>query len=101
MRMIVQVSIPHEEFNEAVRDGTVEAKMQGILEAAKPEAVYFTEYFGQRSAVLIVDLKDPSEVPKYAEPWFLTFNADVEFHIVMSPEDLSRAGLAGLGKKWA
>lgn len=30
-----------------------------------------------------------------------TFNAEVEFHIVMSPEDLERAGLDELGKKWS
>lgn len=101
MRMILQVSIPHEEFNEAVRDGTVGEKIKRILEATKPEAVYFTEYYGQRGAILIVDLPDPAKVPAFAEPWFLTFNADVEFHIVMSPEDLAKAGLDALGKKWS
>ena len=50
---------------------------------------------------MIVDLKDPSEIPGFAEPWFLTFNADVEFHAVMSPDDLKRAGLDALGKKWS
>ncbi len=35
-----------------------------------------------------------------AEPWFLTFNAKVEFRIAMTPEDLSRASLDTLGKKW-
>jgi len=50
---------------------------------------------------MIMDAKDPSEVPTYAEPRFLLFNADAEFHIVMTPEDLARAGLDALGKKWA
>ncbi len=50
---------------------------------------------------MIVDVADPSKVPALAEPWFLSFNADVTFHIVMSPEDLGRAGLDALGKKWA
>lgn len=27
--------------------------------------------------------------------------ADVEFHVVMTPDDLKRAGLETLGKKWA
>jgi hypothetical protein len=100
MRMLVHVKIPHESFNKAVRNGTVGKTMQRILDEIKPEAVYFTEYYGQRSAIMIVDLADPSKVPGIAEPWFLSFNADVEFHIVMSPEDLSRAGLDALGKKW-
>ena len=50
---------------------------------------------------MVVDLKDPSQVPALAEPWFLLFNADVEFHVAMTPEDLGRAGLDALGKKWA
>jgi hypothetical protein len=101
MRMLLHVKVPHKEFNAAVRDGTAGRKMQRILEDTKPEAVYFTEYHGQRGAILIVNVADPSKVPSLAEPWFLTFNADVEFHIVMTPEDLGRAGLDELGKKWA
>ena len=75
--------------------------MNRILEEAKAEAVYFTEYDGQRSAIMIIDLADPSKVPTFAEPWFLAFNADVEFHVVMTPDDLGRAGLDALGKKWS
>ena len=101
MRMLLQVKIPHEAFNAAVRDGSAGGRMKQILEETKPEAVYFTEYDGQRGAIMIINLNDPSEVPKFAEPWFLSFKADVQFHIVMSPEDLARAGLEKLGKKWA
>ena len=72
-----------------------------FLEAIKPEAAYFTEQNGQRGAVLIVDLPDPSKIPALAEPWFLTFEADVEFRVVMSPDDLKRAGLDELGKQWS
>jgi hypothetical protein len=72
-----------------------------ILEETKPEAVYFTEYDGRRGAVMIVDVADPSKIPAFAEPWFLTFNADVQFHAVMTPDDLKRAGLEALGTKWA
>ena len=101
MRMLLKVKFPHEEFNQAVRDGSVGSKMRRILEDIKPEAVYFTGQNGQRGAILIIDLIDPSRVPALAEPWFLTFNADVEFHIVMTPEDLQKAGLEELGKKWS
>ncbi len=101
MKMLVQVRIPHAGFNEAVKDGSVGETVKRILEDTKPEAVYFTEYNGERGAVMIVDLADASEIPRYAEPWFLSFDADVEFHVVMTPEDLGRAGLDALGKKWA
>ncbi len=101
MRMLLNVKIPHKGFNQAVKDGTVGQKVRRILEVTKPEAVYFTEQNGQRGAILMVDLPDPSKVPAFAEPWFLAFNADVEFHIVMTPDDLQRAGLEELGKKWS
>ncbi len=84
-----------------MKDGTAGSTLSRILEAIKPEAVYFTEQNGQRGAVLIVDLPDPSKIAALAEPWFLTFEADVEFRVVMSPEDLQRAGLDELGKKWS
>jgi hypothetical protein len=31
----------------------------------------------------------------------LLFNADVEFHAVMTPDELGRAGVDALGKKWS
>jgi hypothetical protein len=101
MRLMLNVKIPHQQFNAAVKDGTAGSKLNAILEAIKPEAVYFTEQNGHRGAVLIVDLPDPSRIPALAEPWFLTFQADVEFRIAMSAEDLKKAGLDELGKKWS
>jgi hypothetical protein len=101
MRMLLNVKIPHEEFNKAVKDGSVGNKIRRILEDTNPEAVYFTEQNGQRGAILIIDLADPSQVPAFAEPWFLTFNADVKFQVVMTPEDLQKSGLEEIGKKWS
>lgn len=101
MRMLLDVKIPHETFNAAVRDGSAGEKLKRILEATKPEAVYFTERDGHRGGILIVNLDDPSKIPTLVEPWFLTFNADVQIRVAMTPEDLARAGLDALGKKWA
>jgi hypothetical protein len=101
MRMIMHVYLPVDVFNTAVRDGSAGAKMERILAKQKPEAVYFTEYHGQRSGILVVDLKAASEIPAYAEPWFLTFNAKVEFHPTMIPQDLAASGLDVLGKEWS
>jgi hypothetical protein len=101
MRMLLNVKFCTETFNEAVRDGSVGQKMRRLLEDMKPEAVYFTEQDGKRSAIMIVEVAEPSRVPVLAEPWFLTFNAEVAFRIVMSPDDLQKAGLEDLGKKWS
>jgi hypothetical protein len=100
MRILLTIRLPHETFNAAVKDGSAGAKTAAILDELKPQAVYFTEMNGRRTVVMIVELEKPSMVPALAEPWFLTFNADVEFHVVMSPEDLQEAGLAALGKRW-
>ncbi len=101
MHVLIHVKIPHEPFNTLVRNGTAGDKLKQILEDLRPETVYFTENNGQRGSIMAVEIKDSSEIPKYAEPWFLTFNADVEFHVAMTPEELGKGGLDELGKKWA
>ena len=101
MRVLLHVKLPHEPFNSLVKAGTASAKMQRILQEQKPEAAYFTEYEGRRGGILIINVDNPSQVPFFAEPWFITFNADCEFHIVMTGEDLAKAGLDELGKKWS
>ena len=100
MKILLKIRLDHETFNAAVKDGSAGTKTTAILDETKPEAVYFTEMNGGRTIIMIADLKSPSMVPALAEPWFLTFNADVEFHVVMSPEDLQLAGLDKLGEKW-
>ncbi|MGD0345865.1 MAG: panthothenate synthetase [Terracidiphilus sp.] len=98
--MMMLVQFPIEPFNTAVRNGTAGPTMKKILDDAKPEAAYFGERDGKRGGVLIVDVSKPSDVPRLAEPWFLSFNAEVEFRVVMTPEDLAQADLNALGKKW-
>ncbi|MGH6802905.1 MAG: hypothetical protein ACREC3_06000 [Methyloceanibacter sp.] len=101
MKMLLNVLFPHEPFNALVRSGEVGNIMKRILDDLKPEAVYFTEQGGKRSAILVIEVANPSEVPKFAEPFFLNFNANCRLGIVMSPDDLKNAGLEALGKKWA
>ena len=38
MRMLLNVKLPHQPFNAAVKDGSVGSKLSWILEAIKPEA---------------------------------------------------------------
>lgn len=100
MRMLLSVSLPPEPFNTAVRNGTAGATLRKILEDLKPEATYFTEQDGRRGAILVVQVDNPSRIPALAEPWFLHFQAECRLRIAMTPEDLEKAGLAELGKKW-
>ena len=101
MRMLMIVTVPHHKFNAAVKDGSVGAKMGKILDAIKSESVHFTSICGKRTAIMVVDLLDASKIPALAEPWFLTFDADVQIYPVMTPDDLKRGGLDELGKKWS
>lgn len=101
MKMLVHVKFPHEGFNARVKDGSAGKRIGDILAELKPEATYFTEQGGHRGAILIIEVAEPSRVPAIAEPWFLSFGASCEFRIVMTPEELGKAGLDTLGKKWA
>lgn len=101
MRFVVHISLPVEKFNAALRDGTAAKKIARILEDMKPEAAYFTSTNGKRGGFLIVNVSHAAEIPRLAEPWFLTFDAAVEFMPAMLPEDLQKAGLEDLSKKWA
>jgi hypothetical protein len=101
MKMLLTVEIPHEPFNSLVRSGKAGEIIGRILETIKPEAVYFTEQDGMRCGIFLINVQNPSEVPAFAEPFFLNFQANCKFRIVMSPEDLQQAGLEELGKQWS
>jgi hypothetical protein len=91
MRCLVKVSIPVERGNAAIADGSLPRTIESILNEVKPEAAYFAEENGKRTGFIVIDLKDPSQIPAVAEPWFLAFNAQVEFHPAMNLEDLKKS----------
>ena len=94
MRVLLKVEFPVEAGNAAIKAGSLAKTVQSILEEQKPEAAYFLASNGMRAGLLIIDLKDPSQIPALAEPWFLAFNATVELQPVMTPADLAKAGPA-------
>lgn len=95
MRMLLRVSIPAETGNAAARAGTLGSTLERILADLKPEAAYFfADDEGQRSASIVFDMKDTSEIPAIAEPWFLAFNAKLSFRPVMNAQDLAKGAPA-------
>lgn len=94
MRILLKVSIPVEVGNATMKNGSLPKTIQSILEEQKPEAVYFSEERGKRTAFIVISMQDPSQIPAVAEPWFLAFNAEVEFHPAMTPDDLMKAAPA-------
>jgi hypothetical protein len=92
MRMLLKVSIDVQSGNAAARNGTLGSTIKSILDDLKPEAAYFTEDNGERTGYIFFDLKESSQIPAVAEPWFLAFNAKVYFRPSMNLADLAQAG---------
>jgi hypothetical protein len=91
MRCLLKVSIPVGTGNAAISDGSLPRTIESILADLRPEAAYFAEDDGKRTGFIFFDLKDAAQIPAVAEPWFLAFDAHIEFHPAMNLDDLKKA----------
>lgn len=91
MRCLIKVSMPTDIANERIADGSLSRTIESILSDLKPEAAYFAEDQGLRTGYIFCNLQKESDIPALAEPWFLAFNARVEFHPAMTMADLKNA----------
>lgn len=98
MRTLLRVVMDVTAANKAISDGTLPQIIETTMDKLKPEAAYFHASDGQRSCFMVFDLKDPSEIPGIAEPFFMNLHAKVELCPVMNAEDLKK-GLAVIMKK--
>ena len=96
MRMLMKVKIDAEAGSAAIKDGSMPRLMQETLGTLRPEAAYFGPEDGVRTAFIVFDLQDPSQLPSLTEPMFSRLKATVEMFPVMNQEDLQK-GLQQLG----
>jgi hypothetical protein len=87
--MMLKVSIPVESGNGGNSKRQSGPTITKILEELKPEAAYFAEDNGQRTGFIFFDMKDASQLPAIAEPWFLAFNASLTMRPAMNQQDLA------------
>jgi hypothetical protein len=97
MRMMMKVKMEAEAASRAIADGSMPKVMEQTFAQLQPEAAYFGPEGGMRTAFMVFDLKDPSQLPPLSEPLFRTLNAKVEMFPVMDREDLQK-GLQQLGE---
>ena len=93
MRMLMKVQMPTESGNAAIQDGSLPQVMGSTLEALKAEAAYFTAEDGMRTALIIFDMTDSSDIPPAAEPFFLGLGAKITLSPVMNQQEM-QAGVA-------
>lgn len=96
MRVMAKITLPVESGNQAVKDGSMGKLMQAAAERWKPEAMYFGGFEGRRTAFIVFDMPDSSDMVPFAEPFFMGMNTDVVLIPVMNADDLQK-GLTKLG----
>ena len=94
MRMMMKVQMDPEAASRAIADGSMPQVMQETLEKLQPEAAYFGPDNGIRTAFIVFDLQDPSQLPPISEPLFSMLKANIQMFPVMDREDLKK----GLGQ---
>jgi hypothetical protein len=94
MRMMLDVSIPVDAGNTAIKDGRLPRTIAAAVDQLRPESSYFYPANGKRHAIFVFDLKDQAQIPPVAERFFLELNAEVRLTPVMNLEDLQK----GLGQ---
>jgi poly(3-hydroxybutyrate) depolymerase len=90
MRMLLKISMPAEQGNEAARNGALQRTIQSTMEALKPEAAYFYPEDGKRTAIMVFEMHGSWQLPATVEPLFQTLGASVHLTPVMNGEDLQR-----------
>jgi len=90
MRMMMKVQIDTEAGSKAIADGSLPQLLQDMMGRVNAESAYFGPDDGVRTAFIVFDLQDPSQLPPLTEPLFSKVKANVKMFPVMNREDLQK-----------
>ncbi len=94
MRTLMKVKIPTAAGNAAIRNGSLPEIIGKALALLNAEAAYFTSEDGMRTGLIFFDMKESSDIPSAAEPFFMGLDAQISFEPVMNVDEMA----AGVGK---
>ena len=90
MRLMMKVQMDPEATSKALADGGMPQFMQEMMGRLEPEAAFFGPEDGVRTAFIVFDMKDPSQLPVLSEPFFSKLKANIKFFPVMDREALQK-----------
>src|SRR3712207_2827844 len=92
MRMLLKAQMDVAATNRVIENGSFDSALHGVMERLRPEAAYFFTEDGQRTCLMVFDLKDPSGIPEAVEPFYQGAHAKVTLTPVLTMDEL-RAGI--------
>jgi hypothetical protein len=87
MRMLVQAQWDTPAGNEAIRTGELREQIEN-LHNLKPESLHFTVQNGKRTAHIVLDVEQESQLPSILEPLFMGGNAHIEITPCLTRNDV-------------
>jgi hypothetical protein len=90
MRMMMVAQMDTEAGSKAIAAGEMPQLLGDMLERLNAESAYFGPLDGVRTAFVVFDLQDPSQLPSITEPLFSKAKANIRMFPVMDREALQK-----------
>ena len=90
MRTLLKACLDTTAGNKAIQNGTINKVLGQTVERIHPEASFFATENGKRTAFFVFDLKEVSNIPAIAEPFFIELGAEVTFTPCMNADELQK-----------
>lgn len=91
MHFLAKIAIPAEAGNKFISNKNFNEKMDELISGLKPEAAYFCAMDGQRTILALINVDSSADIPRLAEPFWLSMNANVDFIPAMTQAEFGKA----------